>query len=67
MQLKQFYNIATKVSSKKNATTFGDLPDWWSNFEVYRHIEYINALLTIAVITTKYSIINSLHIAGAIW
>ena len=27
MQLKQFYNIATKVSSKKNATTFGDLPD----------------------------------------
>ena len=28
MQLKQFYNIATKVSSRKNATTFGDLPDW---------------------------------------
>ena len=27
MQLKQFYNIATKVSSRKNATTFGDLPD----------------------------------------
>ena len=27
MQLKQFYNIATKVSSKKSATTFGDLPD----------------------------------------
>ena len=26
MQLKQFYNIATKVSTK-NATTFGDLPD----------------------------------------
>ena len=28
MQLKQFYNIATKVSSRKSATTFGDLPDW---------------------------------------
>ena len=27
MQLKQFYYIATKVSSKKSATTFGDLPD----------------------------------------
>ena len=28
MQLKEIYNIATKVSSKKSATTFGDLPDW---------------------------------------
>ena len=28
MQLKQFYNIATKASSRKSATTFGDLPDW---------------------------------------
>ena len=29
MQLKKFYNTATKVSSRiKNATTFGDLPDW---------------------------------------
>ena len=28
MQLKQFYNIAPKVSSRKSATTFGDLPDW---------------------------------------
>ena len=27
MQLKQFYSIATKVSSKKSATTFGDKPD----------------------------------------
>ena len=30
MQLKPFYNIATKVSSRKSATTFGDLPDWLS-------------------------------------
>ena len=30
MQLKQFYDIATKVSSRKSATTFGVLPDWWS-------------------------------------
>ena len=29
MQLKQFYDIATIVSSKKSATTFGDLPDCW--------------------------------------
>ena len=29
MQLRQFYNIATKVSSKKSATTFDDLPDCW--------------------------------------
>ena len=28
MQFKQFYNIATKVSSRKNASAFGDLPDW---------------------------------------
>ena len=27
LQLKQFYNIATKVSCRKSATTFGDLPD----------------------------------------
>ena len=29
MQLKKSYYIATKVSSRKSATTFGDLPDWW--------------------------------------
>ena len=28
MQLEQFYDIATKVSSRKSATTLGDLPDW---------------------------------------
>ena len=28
MQLKQFYNIATKFISRKKATTFGDVPDW---------------------------------------
>ena len=28
MQLKQFYDIATKVSSRKCATTYGDPPDW---------------------------------------
>ena len=28
MQYKQFYNKATKVSCRKSATTFGDLPDW---------------------------------------
>ena len=27
MQLKQFQNIVTKVSNRKSATTFGDLPD----------------------------------------
>ena len=27
MQLKQLHDIATKVSSRKSATTFGDLPD----------------------------------------
>ena len=27
MRLKQFYDIATKVSSRKSATTIGDLPD----------------------------------------
>ena len=29
MQLKKSYCIATNVSSRKNATTFGDLHDWW--------------------------------------
>ena len=28
MQFKKFFNTATKVSSRKSATTFGDLPDW---------------------------------------
>ena len=28
MQLKKSYYIATDVSSRKSATTFGDLPDW---------------------------------------
>ena len=27
MHLKQFYNITAKLSSRKSATTFGDLPD----------------------------------------
>ena len=31
MQVKQFYNIATKVSGRKNATTFGDLADCSGN------------------------------------
>ena len=31
MQLKKSYNIATKVSSRKSATTFGDLLDWLSS------------------------------------
>ena len=29
MQLKKSYYIATNVSSRKSATTFGDLPDCW--------------------------------------
>ena len=29
MQWKQFWNIVTKVDSRKSAITFGDLPDWW--------------------------------------
>ena len=37
MQLKQFYNIATKVSSKKSATTFGDLPDCSSRLFAVLH------------------------------
>ena len=28
VQLKKSYYIATNVSSRKNATTVGDLPDW---------------------------------------
>ena len=33
MLLKQFYNIDSKVSSRKSATTFGDLPDWYAAIE----------------------------------
>ena len=33
MQLEQFYNIATIVSSRKSDTTFGDLPDWLNYFQ----------------------------------
>ena len=42
MQLKQFYNIATKVSSRKSATTFGDLPDWLAM--VFSNINKIHIL-----------------------
>ena len=28
MHLKKSYHIVTNVSSRKSATTFGDLPDW---------------------------------------
>ena len=28
MQFKKWYHIATNVCSRKNASTFGDLPDW---------------------------------------
>ena len=31
MQLKKSYHVATIVCSRKSATTFGDLPDWWSS------------------------------------
>ena len=36
MQLKQLYNIATKVSSRKIATTFGDLPDWSLSYNIQK-------------------------------
>ena len=29
MQLQKSYHIATNVCSRKSATTFGDLPDWY--------------------------------------
>ena len=49
LQLKQFYNIATKVSCRKSATatTFGDLPDWcwYSSVE-----ESTNSFVNILVI-----------------
>ena len=36
LQLKQFYDIATKVNCRKSATTFGDLPDcgWYALFRI---------------------------------
>ena len=36
MQLKQFYNIATKVSSRKSAATFGELPDCLLSFQSFQ-------------------------------
>ena len=42
MQLKQFYNIATKVTSRKSATTFGDLPDWLSESKAIYTILHIS-------------------------
>ena len=35
MQLKQFFNIATKVSSRKSDITFGDLPDCTEYMHIY--------------------------------
>ena len=29
MQLKKSYHIPTNVCSRKSATTFGDLPEWY--------------------------------------
>ena len=39
MQLKQFYYIVTKVSSRKSATTFGDLPDCLT-LNDYKHAQW---------------------------
>ena len=36
MQMKKSYYIATNACSKKSATTFGDLPDWFISFEILR-------------------------------
>ena len=33
LQLRKSYYIATNVSSRKSATTFGDLPDWWKRYK----------------------------------
>ena len=30
MQLRKSYHIATNICSRKSATTFGDLPDWYN-------------------------------------
>ena len=64
MQLKQFYDIATKVSSRKSATTFGDLPDCLWNHSHRKTLFATNAWLFIdgsvvyfeITITNNYSI-----------
>ena len=43
MQFKQFYNIATKISSKKKCSTFGDLPDCLSVREITKNSSTFSA------------------------
>ena len=38
MQLKKSYFIATDVCSRKSATAFGDLPDWWAIFQAISRV-----------------------------
>ena len=49
MQFKQFYNIATKVCSKKSATTFGDLTDclWQPIEDSYSLIIVLNIMVCV--------------------
>ena len=50
-QLKKSYYIATNVSSRKSATTFGDLPDclylYWLMFNEANDIFHLTLTLTI--------------------
>ena len=43
MQLKKSYYTASNVCSRKSATTFGDLPDWYNHIETgpYRKVHPI--------------------------
>ena len=60
MQLKQFYDIATKASSRKNATTFGDLPDWSETIPTrfWNIVPYFDALVK----ERRNSIANALEL-----
>ena len=50
MELKQFYNIATKVRSRKSATTFGDLPDCLNVCELYFSCDSITYIWVINIL-----------------
>ena len=64
MQLNKSYYIATNVCSRKSATTFGDLPDWWvtdvfsshkaSNEKVFAYHDLSWATLAVALGSTMY-------------
>ena len=58
---KEFYKIASKVSSRKSATTFVDLPDW---LDPHEHTYNLNQIWSVPFKTSHEYKVYSLFRIG---